>query len=111
MRTSFLVSHLLALKASKLRFLDTMALHISVCGLASDQRTLYKAQKKSKMDTKAVADIMRFVGKPSVHGYGNEWKRETTVSVSVLNLDLIGFNFYFFKELEMGGSDVRKFTS
>lgn len=34
------------LKKSKLRFLDTMSLHIAVCGQTSFQRVLYQASKK-----------------------------------------------------------------
>ena len=44
------------LQKSKLRFLDTMSMHIATCGLTSFQRVLYQANKK-KSNLKAVSEF------------------------------------------------------
>ncbi|VDP02173.1 unnamed protein product [Soboliphyme baturini] len=45
------------LKGSKLRFWDTMSMHIAICGLAGDQRTLFMAARKDRR-TKATNDAL-----------------------------------------------------
>ncbi|KRX20739.1 DNA polymerase subunit gamma-1 [Trichinella nelsoni] len=64
------------LKSSRLRFWDTMSMHIAVCGLAGDQRVLFMAARKGNR-TKASEEALVHTENPtkesSVLGFQN-WK-------------------------------------
>uniref|UniRef100_A0A5S6QDJ7 DNA-directed DNA polymerase n=1 Tax=Trichuris muris TaxID=70415 RepID=A0A5S6QDJ7_TRIMR len=55
------------LKDTKLRFWDTMSMHIAVCGLAGDQRILYMAARKGNK-TKAIQDALEHTTAARFHG-------------------------------------------
>ncbi|KRY12772.1 DNA polymerase subunit gamma-1 [Trichinella patagoniensis] len=64
------------LKSSRLRFWDTMSMHIAVCGLAGDQRVLFMAARKGNR-TKASEEALVHTENPTkesnVLGFQN-WK-------------------------------------
>ncbi|KRY49499.1 DNA polymerase subunit gamma-1 [Trichinella britovi] len=64
------------LKSSRLRFWDTMSMHIAVCGLAGDQRVLFMAARKGNR-TKASEEALVHTENPAkesnVLGFQN-WK-------------------------------------
>lgn len=83
------------IKKTKLRFLDTMSMHIAICGLTNLQRVLYKAAQNDSQQ-KAVLDFKKKQWQRG-HVVVEDWKE-----ISALN------NLKDVHKLHVGGRDIDK---
>ncbi|KAI3386930.1 hypothetical protein SNEBB_004277 [Seison nebaliae] len=102
-----MLSSVYNLKNSKIRFLDTMSIHISINGMTSQQRLLYnqaKSRIKSIMDSEEMNEYEKKLKMNSIRfDKSNNWMR----FVSPNNLeDVYNYHVKFLKENNMNDKNI-----